>query len=88
MRRAHPLATVPPISSLVCLLVMSMLCRAGSPWSEPVGRATGDRNADLIDALILTGRFSDAERPAAEPAQTAHPGGRADVGAPGAKRAV
>jgi hypothetical protein len=44
------------------------VCWAGSPWVQVagqgvqgVGRATNDREADLIDALVRGGRFDDAE---------------------------
>jgi hypothetical protein len=47
------------------LLGWCTVCCAGSPWvqsaGQGVGRATNDREADLIDALVRAGRFDDAE---------------------------
>jgi pentatricopeptide repeat protein len=44
------------------LLVSWSTCSARSPWSQPVGRMSSDRDADLIDALVRENRFDDAEQ--------------------------
>jgi hypothetical protein len=46
---------------LLLPLVSWSTCSARSPWSPSIGRASSDRDADLIDALVRENRFDDAE---------------------------